>query len=257
MIGEAQLTAILAGVGAIVGLIAGSFIAALTLRWPAGRSVVGVGTADARSACDSCGHGLSARDLVPILSFMILRGRCRHCGAGIAPRHFWVELAAGGIGALSLGLHPGLAGLAGAIFGWALLALAILDVEHFWLPDRLTLPLAASGLASAYWIEPSPVDHFIGAVAGFAVLWLIAKGYEVAAGRTGMGGGDPKLFGAIGAWLGWMALPFVLLLATTLGLCLAAIDRLRGRDVTRATPLPLGALLAVVAWPLWLSGVLR
>jgi leader peptidase (prepilin peptidase)/N-methyltransferase len=91
-----------------------------------------------------------------------------------------------------------------------------------------------------------------GALAGFAVLWLIAAGYRRFAGRDGMGAGDPKLLGAIGAWLGWAALPLVVLGASLLGLALVAFDQLRGRDLARDTMLPLGALLAAVAFPLWL-----
>ncbi len=237
--------------GGLAGLIFGSFIAALTLRWPAGRSI-----AAGRSNCDSCGQTLGARDLVPVLSFLALRGRCRHCGAAIAPRHLWVELVAGGIGALALALHPDVSGIAGAVFGWGLLALAILDVDHFWLPDRITVPLGLAGLAAGFWFDPLLLDRAIGAAAGFASLAAIAFAYKAMTGRTGLGGGDPKLLGAIGAWLGWTALPMVLLLAASLGLALAGLDRLRGRPVTGQTRVPLGALLAGAAWPLWVAGPL-
>jgi len=240
-----------AALGGVLGLAIGSFVAVLTLRWPAGRAIAGA----TRSACDNCDAPLAARDLVPVLSFLWLRGRCRHCGAAIAGRHLWIELAAGGIGALSLGLYPDAAGAAGALFGWALLALAILDIEHFWLPDRLTLPLAGFGLAAGFWLAPELLERAIGAAIGFGALALVAALYRSATGRDGMGGGDPRLMGAIGAWLGPAALPFVLLLAASLGLVLAGVDRLRGRPVDRTTPLPLGALLAVTAWPLWLAGL--
>ncbi len=238
------MTAALAGplAGGILGLVFGSFIAALTQRWPAGR-----GIARGRSQCDHCGVVLAARDLVPVLSFLVLRGRCRRCGAAIAPRHLAIELAAGAIGAAALGLNPDAAGLAGAGFGWTLLALAILDAEHFWLPDALTLPLAAAGLALGPWLAPPLADRTIGAVAGFVSLAGIAAAYKAATGRDGMGGGDPKLLAAIGAWLGWAALPLVVLAAALLGLGLAIADRLRGRGVDRLTRVPLGALLAGAA----------
>ncbi len=241
----------LSGFGGLFGLAIGSFIAALTLRWPAGRAIAG----GARSACDACGTRLSARDLVPVASFVRLRGRCRHCGEAIAARHLWIELAAGGIGFLSLALYPDAAGAAGALFGWVLLALAVLDVEHFWLPDRLTLPLAGLGLVAGIWLAPGLVDRGIGAAVGYGGLALVAALYRAATGRHGMGGGDPRLMAAIGAWLGWTALPLVLLLGASLGLVLAALDRLRGRPVDRTTALPLGALLAVAAWPVWLAGL--
>jgi len=237
--------------GGLAGLILGSFIAALTLRWPAGRRV-----SAGRSQCDSCGATLGVPDLILVLSFAILRGRCRHCGAAIAPRHLWIEIAAGGIGALSFAIHPDLDGVGGAVFGWSLLALAILDVENFWLPDNITLPLALVGVAAGVWLDPPLLDRAIGAAIGFVSLAVFAFTYTSITGRTGLGGGDPKLLAAIGAWLGWPALPVVLLLAASLGLALAGLDRLRGRPVTGQTRLALGALLAAVAWPLWLAGSL-
>ena len=236
-----------AALGGLAGLVIGSFVAALTWRWPQGRSI-----ATGRSACDACGQVLAPRDLVPVLSLLWLRGRCRQCGVVIAPRHLWIELAAGGIGALALGVHPGLVGAGGALFGWGLLALAVLDAEHHWLPDRITLPLLALGLAAGVWLEPGLAERVIGAVIGFSSLTLVGGGYKLATGRIGLGGGDPKLFAAIGAWLGWVPLAFVLLLAALLGLLLVLGDRLRGRTVGRHSRVAFGALLAVAAWPIWL-----
>jgi leader peptidase (prepilin peptidase)/N-methyltransferase len=235
--------------GGLAGLIIGSFIAALTARWPQGRSI-----ADGRSRCDSCHAVLGPSELVPVLSYLVQRGKCRHCGAAIQPRHLAIEIAAGGVGAAALAMHPGAYGVAGAVFGWALLALLVLDVEHMWLPDRLTLPLALGGLAATYALSMPLLDSLIGVAAGWASLAGIAKGYKALTGRTGMGGGDPKLFGAIGAWLGWVPLPFVLVFAAVLGLLLVLYDRLSGRPVTRYSRVPLGALLAAAAWPLWLAG---
>lgn len=242
----ALVAALLAG---LAGVIFGSFIAALTWRWPRGASV-----AAGRSRCDSCAAPLSALELVPLVSFAVQRGRCRHCGAAIPPRHLAIELAAGSVAALSIGLHPGVAGLVGAGFGLVLLTLAILDAEHFWLPDVLTLPLGLAGIVSGVWLAPVLAERAIGAAAGFASLALIAAAYRWRTGRTGMGGGDPKLLAAIGAWLGWMVLPAVVLAAASLGLALALFDRWRGRDITGQTRLPLGALLAGAAWVVWLVG---
>lgn len=236
---------------ALLGLIIGSFIAALTSRWPQGRSI-----AVGRSRCDTCNTILTPRELVPILSYAVQRGKCRHCAATIPPRHLAIEITAAAIGAASLALHPGGWGIAGAIFGWLLLTLLILDAEHMWLPDRLTLPLGLSGFIAAYILHQPLTAHLIGAAAGFLSLAGIAAGYKAITGRTGMGGGDPKLFAAIGAWLGWLPLPFVLVLAATLGLALAGYDRFAGRPVTRHSRVPLGALLAAAAWPLWLAGPL-
>lgn len=233
----------------VLGAILGSFIAALVIRWPAGRSVV-----RGRSACDACGHTLRARDLVPIASVLVLRGRCRDCGAAIDGRHLAIEVAAVVIGATAGLAAAGPEALAGAIFGWLLLALAGLDVESLWLPDSLTAPLAFAGLlGGVFTLEPPLVDRLIGGVAGFGALWLIAAGYKGVRGRHGLGGGDPKLLGAIGLWLGWRMLPPVLLLASLIGLGLVLFRRLSGRAVARDDALPFGAFLAAAAYPAWLA----
>ena len=147
---------------------------------------------------------------------------------------------------------PGAAGVAGAVFGWLLIALAALDLAAFWLPDRLTGALAASGLGAGLWgIEPSTTDRIIGGIAGFGVLWAIGRGYRMVRHREGLGGGDPKLFGAIGLWLGWRMLPAVLLIACLVGLGVVLFQRLRGRAMARDAAVPLGTLLAIAAYPAW------
>jgi leader peptidase (prepilin peptidase)/N-methyltransferase len=237
---------------ALLGAIVGSFVATLVVRWPEGRSVL-LG----RSACDGCGRTLSARDLVPLLSALALRGCCRTCGARIDPAHWRVELACALVG-LSAGLFGAglLQAVAGAVFGWLLVALAALDWRAFWLPDRLTALLALTGVAAGVaGLAPDLPDRLIGGAAGFTSLWMIARGYRLLRGRDGMGGGDPKLFGAIGLWIGWRLLPSVLLLAGLLGLGIALFHRLTGRPVARDDALPLGTLLAAAAYPAWLAMV--
>jgi leader peptidase (prepilin peptidase)/N-methyltransferase len=235
-------------IGFVLGAVIGSFLAAILVRWPEGRSVM-----KGRSQCDSCGRTLSPRDLVPILSWLLVKGRCRHCGARIDRRLLAVEAGAALIGLTAIAAHPLPAALFTAIFGWWLFLLAALDVEHQWLPDRLTLPLIPAGLAIAWaGIGPPFTDRLIGAAAGFLVLALIAFAYRALRGREGLGGGDPKLFAAIGAWLGWQALPFVMLAAGLLGLVAMLLKRLRGEAVAATDSLPLGTLLALTAWPIWL-----
>ena len=148
---------------------------------------------------------------------------------------------------------PGWIGASGALFGWLLITLAVLDLHHFWLPDRLTLLLAATGVLSGL-VDPSITyaDRMIGGLAGFAGLWVIAWTYRKARGHEGLGGGDPKLFGAIGFWLGWQVLPFVLVGASGIGLVAVLAMMLRGRAVTATTRLPFGTLLAAAAFPVWL-----
>ena len=234
--------------GLILGAIVGSFLATLMIRWPRGRSVIA-----GRSRCDSCGVALGPRDLVPLLSYAALHGRCRRCGARIDKRHIATELAAALLGLIALIAHPLPLAAVTLLLGLWLLLIAALDVEHHWLPDKLTLPLIPLGLVAAWAGYGPPLDQrLIGAALGWAVLFAIAALYRRLRGREGMGGGDPKLLAALGAWVGALQLPFVLLGAGLLGLAAALLMRLRGEEVTGSSRLPLGALMAVAAWPIWL-----
>jgi len=233
---------------AVLGAIIGSFLATLVIRWPEGRSVL-----RGRSHCDACDVTLGARDLVPLLSAALVRGRCRRCAAPIDPRHWQIELTAALIGALAGLVVPGPVALAGATFGWLLLALAALDLAAFWLPDRLTILLAIGGLLTgAMGVDPSLTARLIGGAAGFAGLWCVGQGYRLLRKREGLGGGDPKLLGAIGLWLGWAMLPAVLLLAALTGLAVIAVGMISGRKAQLDDRVPFGALLAIAAYPAWL-----
>jgi leader peptidase (prepilin peptidase)/N-methyltransferase len=233
--------------GAALGAVMGSFIGALVLRWPAGRSVI-----MGRSVCDACDATLRVWELVPVLSYCVLGGRCARCGDMIGRQQLYAELGGLVIGAAAMTLAPGWPGLAGALFGWALLALGMLDAGHFWLPDRIALPLAATGLVLGLG---DGVDRVIGAGAGWLALALIGFTYRRMRGREGLGGGDAKLFAAIGAWLGWQALPAVLLAAGLMGLAWALALHVQGRAVSAVTRLPLGTMLALAAFPFWLAHV--
>lgn len=232
-------------IGALAGAIAGSFLGTLILRWPEGRSVM-----RGRSACDGCGRTLGARDLVPLLSAMIQRGRCRTCGARIDPFHGRVEAACAIIGALAIGGLPDVGGVAWALFSWLLLTLALLDWRHFWLPDALTLPLAFLGFTAGLWTTDVGLpDRIVGAAIGYGALLAIALGYRALRGREGLGLGDAKLLGALGAWFGWQALPFILLIASVLGL---AVMLVTGRATQGGARVPLGTFLALAALPAWI-----
>ncbi|WP_339694592.1 prepilin peptidase [uncultured Parasphingorhabdus sp.] len=234
--------------GIVLGLIIGSFLATLIVRWPEGRSVI-----TGRSSCDHCGYQLRSRELIPVVSFLLQSGKCRQCGTKIAADHIAIEMAAALIGGLALFAAPGVQGLAGAVFGWLLLTLAALDVKHHWLPDRLTAILALSGLlASLLMVSSTFLDRLTGGLAGYAALAIVAAAYKYIRGRDGLGGGDPKMLGAIGCWLGWQALPLVILGASLVGILVAISWRLRGGNVTRESMLPLGSLMAVAAFPIWL-----
>ncbi len=218
------------------------------LRWPSGRSAL-----RGRSQCDRCGAALRAREMVPILSYVLARGRCRRCGAPIDRRHLAIEVGGALVGLTAIVAHPMPLALVSAVLGWWLFLMAALDLESHWLPDRLTLPLAGTGLAVG-WIGIGPAfgDRLAGAAAGFLVLEIVAMAYAAWRGRQGLGGGDPKLLAAIGAWLGWRQLPFVLVGAGLLGLAAILMMRMRGRAVAATDKLPSGTLMALAAWPIWL-----
>ena len=233
--------------GGAAGAIAGSFLATLILRWPDGR-----GIAKGRSACDRCGRTLAAIDLIPIVSALAARGRCRTCSGRIDPLHSQVETTCAFIGALALGLMPGVEGLGWALFGWIGLTLAILDWRHFWLPDALTLPLALLGLTIGPWVTHVAVeDAFIGAAAGYLALLMVALSYRLIRRRDGLGLGDAKLFGALGGWFGWQALPLILLFAASLGLVAVLAAMAKGHALDQRSKLPLGTCLILAAAPGW------
>lgn len=231
-----------------VGLAVGSFLALASVRLPAGESFLG-----GRSRCRGCGRTLGARDLVPVLSWVAARGRCRGCDARIGWRYPAIEVAAGVIGGAAAFVAPDVGhALAGALLGWGLLLLAVLDVEHLWLPEPLTLGLVAAGLGATAWLTPGMfVDHLIGAAVGFGSLWLVGEAYRRVRGREGLGGGDARLLAAAGAWLGWAALPGVLLGAAGLGLVGAGVLAARGR-LEAGARLPFGGALAVAIGVAWL-----
>jgi leader peptidase (prepilin peptidase)/N-methyltransferase len=212
---------------AVLGLIFGSFIATVALRWPEGRSAM-----RGRSECDSCRKLLRAHELVPLFSYALQRGRCRTCGATIHPGHLAVEIAGALVGVAAGLVAPGWEGVAGAVFGWLLLALA--------------------GIVDGIFFDPGWLDRIAGGLFGFGLLYLVAFTYRHIRGREGLGGGDPKMFGGIGLWLGASMLAPVLLAASVTGLAVALALRISGREMGMTSRLPLGTLLAVAAFPAWL-----
>ncbi|VXC69577.1 prepilin peptidase [Sphingomonas sp. AX6] len=233
--------------GAVAGAIIGSYLATLAIRWPLGKSA-----SRGRSRCDACGMKVGAGSLIPVVSWLMQRGRCRACGARIDPIHPAMEVFAAAVGAIALVVVPPAQALAGMALGWALLLLIALDARYFWLPDRLTLPLIAGGWGAAVLgLGTAPLDSLIGAAAGFIGLWSVGEAYRRVRGRTGLGGGDPKLLAAIGAWCGWVPLPFVLLGAAVMGLAIALLRRARGQAVGATDRVAFGALMALAAWPIW------
>ncbi len=239
--------------GALLGLCVGSFVGTVVLREPNGWSGVLLG----RSACRSCGTQLGVTDLLPLWSWLASRGRCRHCGAALSAFYPSVELAAALIGTIAFSLIGGRLCLAAATLGWWLLALSLIDLRSWRLPDALTLPLVVAGIAGAALQLLPGVDltgSLAGAAAGYLTLAAIAWGYRRLRGREGLGLGDAKLLAAAGAWLGIEQLPWLVLVAALLGLALALV---RTAPLRAETAVPFGPPLALAFWGLFLLQAAR
>ena len=199
------------------------------------------------SHCTSCMTPLRARDLVPVLSYLWLKGRCAHCGAHVSMRYPLVELAVAAMWAFCAS-HWGLSieALAWAGFATLLLALALIDADTMLLPDALTQPLLWVGLVvSALGLTQVKLhDSFWGAVVGYGFLWLVQAVFGLISGKQGMGAGDFKLLAALGAWLGWFALPGVVLVSSLLAVLVAIVMRVRGQ-LQSGQALPFGPYLAL------------
>jgi len=198
-----------------------------------------------RSGCPSCGHQITAFENIPLASYLWLRGKCSACRAPIGIRYPVIE-ALTGVATAYCAWHFGFgyAALGAMLFTWCMIALAAIDIDTQLLPDSITLPLLWAGLL--FNLRGTLVDlqsAVIGAVAGYLVLWLVYWAFKFATGKEGMGFGDFKLLAAIGAWLGWKMLPFVILASSFVGAAagigLMILAR-RGRDV----PIPFGPYLA-------------
>lgn len=238
----------LVALGIVLGLCVGSFVGTLVLREPEGWRGVLLG----RSRCPQCRTPLGAADLIPLWSWLAARARCRHCRTALSPFYPLVEIAAAAIGALSFGIASAPFAIPTAVLGWWLLGLALIDLRSWRLPDMLTLPLIALGLAAA-WFDLLPEiglsDALLGAAAGYLVLAGIAWLYRRLRHREGLGLGDAKLLAAAGAWLGPASLAWVILLAAPLGLILALARR---TPLKADSAIPFGPPLALAFWLLFL-----
>ena len=214
-----------------------------------------------RSACPACRTPIKARHNLPVLGWLVLRGRCAACGARISVRYPVVELATGWASAMvAAHFGFGVPAAGGLVVTWMLIALTGIDIDHQLLPDGITLPLLWAGLAAAaLWgsgpagLPVTPREAILGALAGYLSLWLVYHAHRLLTGKEGMGYGDFKLFAALGAWLGWRMLPLIIVLAAAAGAVLGiAMIVFRGRD--RAAPIPFGPYLSVAGWLAMLYG---
>lgn len=229
----------------LVGAAVGSFLNMAASRLPRMMEGEKINLFWPPSHCFSCGKRLAWHENIPILSYLWQKGRCQGCGAAIGARHLAVEVLAAALasGAVWRFGPTGMAFLAMA-FSWTCLLLAAIDAETFLLPDILTWPLAALGLLVNFWQVWAPWrDALIGAVAGYGVFWAIERAFFVLRKKEGLGRGDAKLLAALGAWLGWMALPWVLLIASALGILFWTVLAL-AKAHDRETPVPFGPFLA-------------
>ena len=265
-----QHAGLFAAVAFVFGLMVGSFLNVVIYRLPLildrewraqcaeldGKEVPEstLSLAHPRSHCPACKAPVKAWQNIPVISWLLLRGRCAHCGAAISVRYPLVELATGLLSAaVAWHFGFGLAAAGALLLTWFLIPLTGIDLDHQLLPDALTLPLVWLGLLfslghhGADALPVSPRDAIIGALAGYLFLWAIFHVFRLLTGKEGMGYGDFKLFAALGAWLGWQMLPLILLLSAAVGaavgIALVALRR-QGREV----PIPYGPYLAGAGW---------
>ena len=208
-----------------------------------------LGLATPNSHCPHCKAAIKPWQNIPVISYLMLGGKCANCGAAISWRYPAIELITG-LMTLSLAwyfpLSPALLGA--IILTWALIALTMIDVDHQLLPDDITLPLLWLGLLfNLGGTYVSLQDAVIGAIAGYLILWSIYWLFKLLTGKEGMGYGDFKLLAALGAWLGWQLLPVIILLSSLVGavcgIALMVIKR-RGKEI----PIPFGPYLAMAGW---------
>ena len=261
----------------LLGLVVGSFLNVVILRLPRRmQAELAEACADLRneqaeplpnrwfgldylitpaSTCPHCGHAIRAWENIPVLSYLLLRGRCSNCLTPISMRYPLVEAVTG---LLSLGvvLHFGAtpAALAALVLLWGLVALTVIDLDEQLLPDQLTLPLLWLGLlVNIDGLFTDLSSAVIGAAAGYLSLWLVFQVFRLITGREGMGYGDFKLLAVFGAFLGWQMLPLVILLSSLIGAIVGiGLIVLRGRD--RQIPIPFGPYLAAAGFVALLWG---
>jgi len=226
---------------ALLGLAVGSFLNVVIARLPEQRSL-----ARPRSACPACGAAIAWHDNVPLLSFALLRGRCRACGIRIAWRYPLVEAITGALFALSAAaLGPSADFVVAATLLAALVAITFIDLDHQIIPNAITYPGIVAGLvASLFSTRVSWLDSSLGVLVGGGIFLLIAEGSLRMMGQEGMGGGDVKLGAMLGAFLGWKAMLFTMLLSVVGGGLVAAALIASGLR-SRKDPIPFGPFLAI------------
>lgn len=209
-----------------------------------------------RSTCQKCNTQIRVRDNVPVLSWLLLRGKCHACGTAISARYPLIEMLTAGL-SFAVANHFGFSYFSVALlfFTFVLIAATFIDFDTLLLPDQLTLPLMWAGIAlSLFEISPvSLTDSVIGAMAGYLCLWSVYYLFKLLTGKEGMGFGDFKLLAALGAWLGWQSLPIIILMSSLVGVVFGVIQlRLQKKGIEQA--FPFGPYLAIAGWVTLLFG---
>ena len=234
--------AVPAAIAALFGAIIGSFLNVCIYRLPLGRSVVSPG-----SACGACGHSLSWFENIPVLSYALLGGRCRACRAHISIRYVVVELITASMFAAAWWFYgPSLLLASRLVLGCILIVLFAIDLEHHLLPNVITLPGIAAGLAFSVVTDPGWIDALIGIVVGGGLLWSVAEIYYRVRGEEGLGMGDVKMLAMIGAFVGWKLTLVTLMMASFSGSILG-VFLIATRRGGMKYALPFGTFLAMGA----------
>ena len=202
-----------------------------------------------RSQCPRCGHKITAVENIPVVSYLILSGKCSACHHAIGIRYPIIELTSGML-ALFSAWHFGLGvqTLLATLLAWALLALSVIDIDHQLLPDDITLPLLWLGiLTNMYGVFTNIQSSLIGAMAGYCSLWTVYKAFKILTGKEGMGYGDFKLLAMLGAWLGWQMLPLIILLSSLAGATIGIV-LIVSKIHDKNRPIPFGPYLALAGW---------
>ena len=199
-----------------------------------------------RSQCPACKHTISSFENIPVVSYLLQKGKCRHCGASICIQYPLIELFTAALtGYIAYRVGYGWQALAACFFAWGLLALAAIDFRTTLLPDNITLPLLWLGLIVNYFdVFCSLEDSLLGAVFGYLSLWAIFHIFKIITGKQGMGYGDFKLLALLGAWLGWQYLIAIILISSVLG-SIIGISLMLTKALNRQTPMPFGPWLAL------------
>ena len=208
-----------------------------------------------RSRCGQCGHQISALENIPIISYLVLGGKCASCKTVISPQYPLVELFTA-IVSVTIGWHFGvsLQAMAALLLSWCLIAASGIDIGHKLLPDSITLPLLWLGiLLSLFDVFVSLQDSIVGVMLGYMSLWTVYILFKLFTGKEGMGYGDFKLLAMLGAWLGWQPL-FVVILTSSLVGAIVGISMILLKKTERDTQIPFGPYLAAAGWMTLLWG---